>query len=384
MRCSLSITPPISLISNKSEVRVYDVSTSATNGPFFTRLFDTSNSRGSGNLALRYLPTNNVLNRNRILIGGNDGTLKLWNVPSSCSKLSGSQGRLVWSINPWKSNDGKYGGITEIVHLAASPSKQESGLILIATSIGYFALIDMNKCSRKSFSSNPTPQVLKTWNLSQLRGLRNHVLPSSKWMGVEKCHVWTDMPNLGTVDSTVQKSVELAVVTSGGWVISLRFDVNKNGVEVPIAKVLHRSPTVVKYDPTESTFYDDDPTAPASVPKFASVYGSMDNAASLIVVTKTKRMYQALPDQDKRILDNGIVSRGVAARSKKDGKDGLTLINRNGGTPITIPISEGHVQQLAIHPDSEWMVASISGTSSAGVIQLMNLKSRTTKKKTAI
>jgi hypothetical protein len=273
-------------------------------------------------------------------------------------------------MNPLK--NARNGGITEIVHLSANPGDEKSGLILATTSIGWFALIDINNCSRKSFSSDLTPQVMKTWSLSQLGGIRKHVMPSSKWMGVEKVYVWADKPKTLIGNQPVKKCVTLGVITSGGWIISLRFDVAKD--VIPIARVLHRSPTVLKCDSTRTNFYND---STPSVPDFASVHGKLDSAASLLVVTKTNTMYQVLPDSDKRVLDQSIASSGLINSNSKE-KGGLTLISRRGGDPITIPI-EGKLKHLAIHPDNEWMAASIlvpHESQTTSTIQLMSLSSR--------
>ena len=313
--------------------------------------------------------------QNQVLVGGKDGTLNLWKFSN------GSQGRLAWSINPWRANNSRNGGISEIVHLTAGSSKTTCGLVLVATSIGWFALIDIDNCTRKSFSSTLTPKVMKTWSISQLGGIKKHVLPKSEWMGIRKCYVWADKARFtNMIDSKLNKSVDVGVITCGGWVILMQLTVTKGTVHTLVARVLHRSPTVVQCDSTQSTFYDD-PRAPASVPEFASVYGKFDNAASQIIVTKTKPMYQVLPGSDKRVLDQSIGRGGlIHSVREKGGPSGFTLINRRTGRPetsITIPIN-GEVKQVAIHPDNEWIAVS---DSQAGAIALMSLRRKEIRRK---
>ena len=339
---------------------MYDVSkVSNTGGNFFSRLAPTFNSNNIGNLVIKYLPPKAVQKHQTLLVGGIDGSLNLW----TSSHLNC---RRVWTIKPFKNSNGS---ITEIEHLPASHGNQKSGLVVAATSLGYFALIDTDRCSRKSFSSELTPQVLKTWSLSHLGGVRKHVLPSSSWMRVEKVYIWTDRPKMPTCNSPEEKILSFGVVTSGGWVISLHLEMAKDAV--PKAHVLHRSPNIVMCDSSKSFTYNGDSTP--SVPEFPSVHGKLDTAASLIVVTKTKTMYQVLPDSNKRVLES---SGNISANSKE--KDGLNIISRRGDSPITIPV-EGKLKHLAVHPDNEWMVASMlapnCGPQPSSTIHLMNLSS---------
>ena len=166
------------------------MSATSESGPLCVRLFDRkarNQTRNVGNWKVQFLPSK--LNH-KILIGGSDGTLSMWQFPFISSSVTGNQGRLIWSVNPWKvTNTGRCGGLTEIVNLSRNSAEDGSCHVLVATSMGWFSLLDINKCSRKSFSSDLTPQVMKTWSLSQLGGIRKNVLPGSKWMGVEKVYV---------------------------------------------------------------------------------------------------------------------------------------------------------------------------------------------------
>ena len=347
---------------------MFDVSTSSNNGPSYSSLID-SNTRSTCSSSLKYVSAN------RILVGGDDGTLSLWKcTPPSRDAHNATQNRTIWSIKPWDAKSGLSGGITNIIHLPSSPSKEKCGLLVAATSIGYFALIDMSCCSRKSFSSCMTPKLLHTWNISHLGALRKHILPSSKWMGVEKMYVLADKPTLRDCKFIMDKAVELAVITSGGWVIALKFDMTKNKVGAITASVVHRSPTVIQCDSTQTSFYDG-PNLPASVPEFASVHGKFDKATSLMVVTKTKPMYQVLPDYDKRVLGQSIGNGGlISSMNKTDGPDGLAVIHQNAGKIFDIPI-KGKLKHLVIHPDNEWIVASTISSSGQLYLQLMRLKS---------
>jgi len=350
---------------NKREVRIFDVSTSSNTGPFYSSLID-NNSRSTSSSSLKFVSVN------RVLVGGNDGTLSLWKYTPPSRGSNSTQNRAIWFFNPWGTSVS--GGITEIVHLSSSPSKEKNGLLLVATSIGCFSLIDMNCCSRKSFSSCMTPKILSIWNISQLSALKKHVLPSSKWMGAKKIFVWSDKPTFRDGKLGMDKTVEVAVVTSGGWVIALKFDVTKSKVAAMTARVVHRSPTVIQCDSSQTSLYDG-PDAPASVPDFASVHGTFDKTTSLIVVTKTKPMYQVLPDYDKRVLGQSIGNGGlIRSNMKADGPDGLAVIHRHVGAQFDIPI-DGKLKQLVIHPDNEWILATTISSAGQRHLQLMNLRS---------
>ena len=292
----------------------------------------------------------------------------MWQFPFISSSVTGNQGRLIWSVNPWKvTNTGRCGGLTEIVNLSRNSAEDGSCHVLVATSMGWFSLLDIHKCSRKSFSSDLTPQVMKTWSLSQLGGIRKNVLPGSKWMGVEKVYV------LANRYDSMKSSVKLAVISSGGWIFQMHFGLSRNNMNIPTARVLHRSPTIVKCNSSRSEFYKD---STPSVPEFASVHGKLDEAANMIVVTKTKTIYQVLPDSDKRTLDQSIANSGLM-QSISEETEGLTIFNMANGNQMTVPI-KGKLKHLVIHPDNEWMAASMlvsNGSQTSSIVQLMNLRS---------
>ena len=206
----------------------------------------------------------------------------------------------------------------------------------------------MNKCTRKSFAANPTPQVLKTWNLRQLRALKNHCnqVPGGKYLGVAKCFVQSEV-----VTQSNKKNIEVLIVTNGGWIISQRFEVKNGAVMSLSASILHSSPGIKQFD-MEGNELDNGlqiGTTPSSTPTFSSVAGSLNVSNSLIVLTDVEAIRQVLPSKDKRVLDmQSIVSR-------KSSPDGLMIMNLKGGHQIRIPNQE-IVKHLAVHPDNQWMV----------------------------
>ncbi len=370
-----SLTLSFHTLRNYTEARVYDLSTSSESGPLFVRLLDRRKHRGLGNSSLAYLSSvqTNTNNSNRILVGSRDGILRLWNVPNCGRK----QGRLVWAISPWNGRGVSRGGggnITEILHLSTGSFKENNGLLLVATSIASFALIDMNKCTRKSFatSMNPTPQVLKVWNLTGLRGLKGQKLPTANWMGVKKCFICSDISSeLEGPSLVARKSVELLVITNSGWVVNLRFDVSKSVLSSMTAQILHQGPESVKFDSSlqaiikEKRNKEENPT---SLPKFSSVAGSLNKAHSLLVITKVSPTNVYLSSSDKRVLAI------MGDNSTKSGPDGLMIINTRSkafmsDSVFTIP-KQLDVKHLAVHPDNQWMVICSAQSSSLSLIRL--------------
>lgn len=362
---------------NKDEVRIYDVSTcSNRNGPLYTSLLCNQYSRNNGVLTLSFVSLN------KVLTGGNEGSLNHWMfTPPSRNKI---QSRAIWTVNPWNFKNGQCGGITEIVQCSSNRCNHKYNFVIVATTMGYFAVIDMNQCSVKSFSSKATPAVLKTWNLSQLSGLRKHVLPSGTWMGVKKIYIWaekTQETNISSARTTVL--IDLAVITNGGWVIVLKFDITNNDSSCasPKARVLYRTPKVIQSNSSQTLFYEG-PNSRASVPKFASVCGKLDPAASWIVVTKTHPSFEILPDSDKRVLSHSVSSGGLisSATKKNDEIDGLSVIHRNWGEQFTIPI-EGKLKLISIHPGNEWIVAYLVTPSGQQSVKLMSFRNRNASKR---
>jgi hypothetical protein len=360
-------------------VRIYDVSTTSDHGPLYTSLSNKQQLRSTGVLSMVFQSFN------KVITGGNYGELSYWLYSTPSHEKAKS--RVIWTFNPWNSKSGQCGDITEIVPLSSKryPANKDAYLV-VATSRGFFAIIDMNKFSTKSFSSKPTPTILKIWNLSQLAGLRKHVLPQGTWMGVRKIFVWAVKPQVldasSTTCTTTTLVVDIAVITNAGWVITLNFDiVNNTQFETPRARVLHRSPKVIQCDSTQTIFFEN-PNAKASVPYFASVYGTLDQGASWMVVTKTKPIYEILPDCDKRILSQSIGSGGlIFSEEKNDQPDGLSVIHRNWGEQFTIPI-QGKVKHLSIHPGNEWIVvAYLDLRTGEKSIKLMNLRNKNHRKR---
>jgi len=368
---------------SNDEVRIYEVSTISTNGPLYTQLSSNQHARNNGILSLLFLSLN------KVVTGGNEGTLTLWTYTSP--SRSKSQSRVIWTMNPWNCKYGQCGGITEVVPLSpkSDQSNTKCSFLLIATSIGYFAVVDVNQFSTKSFSSKATPKVLKTWSLCHLGGVKNHVLPRDTWMGVQKIYVWAEKPKsfdestgINASSSSCQTTlVDVAVITTGGWIISLKFDIKKNApFETPRARVLHRSPYIKQYNSTRTRF-DQDPNGRASVPYFPSVYGKLDQAASWLVVTKTHPIYEVLPESDKRVLSQSIGTDGlICSANMNEEPDGLSVVHRNWGNQFTIPI-QGKLKHISIHPDNEWIVAYLVAPGGKLSIKLMSCRNTSDRKR---
>eukprot|EP00957_Ditylum_brightwellii_P108343 8265577-Ditylum_brightwellii.AAC.1 len=104
---------------------------------------------------------------------------------------------MIWNIEPFiSSSTSSYEGVSEMASLCGTSGHDEtSGLVLIGGNGGSIVLLDVNKCTRKAFSTTLTPTVVRTWNMLRImqkqRGISG-ALPSKKWLGVKKFCVWQD------------------------------------------------------------------------------------------------------------------------------------------------------------------------------------------------
>ena len=359
---------------------MFDISSSSNNGPLFIRLVDANerhNSRSNGSTALNVIQSR-LPNKSKVFVGGLNGVLKLWEIPStSIKKSSQKHCTLIWSMNTFNQK------ITEITYLHSDTDENESnGLIMVATAYGSFALFDIHKCARKSFSSAKTPQKLKMWSLSrEHRDLKNHLLPSRDWMGVNKCFIRTIKTSQDLMSTQLKKMFEICVCLNSGWVMSMRLDLCKNNGcwqvlgPGPSIKVIHRPSSVRFYSSEGNELLKAHP--PVCVPEFPTPAIPLDKASSLLMIADVRPVKIMLPNTDKRVL-------GIKNTMTREGDcDHIIVINQGENLhPMDDKVSKislpnGKLKNMTIHPDNEWVVVFLSkcsGTSNSLKLMRLNAK----------
>ena len=358
------------MYSNNNETRIFDLSSSSSDVPLFIRLVDVNERHNGqntrGNTVLRFVTASaKKIKKSKLLTGGSNGTFKLWEIPSNKIKRN-ALGTLVWSMNPFKEN------ITEITHLhynsISDIGKENDGLILIATAYGTFGLFDINKCSRKSFSSSKTPQTIKVWKLSnQQRGLQNHILPPIDWMGIQSCRIQSMKRSLDRINSNskLKLLIGISVSLNSGWVLTMKLDLLFNNdnwnAHAPTFKVVHKPSSIQYFDEEEeeeNLLYKEQ--APICVPDIPTPVVSLDKASSLVMIADVPQTNIILPSKDKHVLGS---SSGMTIRHPSyqmvlvDHRKNL-IVDGDDSYLSKIPIPKGPLKHVAIHPDNEWLVLS--------------------------
>ena len=151
--------------------------------------------------------------------------------------------------------------------------------------------------------------------------------------------------------------------------LSLNIHSNNTKANIPVSRVLHRSPEVLQCDVGRENIRAGGSRS-ASVPEFRSVHGFFPASPCSVVITETKRNYQVLPTvTDQRVLEHSV------SMEREGGPDSLLVLNTKSGDIMTIKVPKGRVRKLGIHPDNQWMVLSSTLPSShASVVDLMCLR----------
>lgn len=384
--------------SNYKEVRIYDLSITSASGPHFIPLNDPSNVRGSGHSLLTFLngiavkSTGKKNHPRHLLAGGSDGTVRLWSLPNNGE----GKGKLLWSCNPWNSYE--CGTISDVIHLPSFHPTQKKGLVLIATSMGHFAIVNLDQLVHKSFSISVTPEVISAWSLSQMKELRNTGLPKgSKWVGVKRCFPMTQLV------SHKRLSLDLLIVTNAGWVLSMKTNIEKQKSYVvpsrPMCQVLHQTPKMETYSSTGEYYGQDQSTS--CVPSFDSIACYQDSHAPTLIITGIKADRKYLASSDRRVLDSSASSPIVReanellmlnARSLPTFNDETVVSSASTAATIdngikknyshSIRLAHGSPTHIAIHPGNGFMVVvttrgqGVGGLSQSSMELLSLRKSR--------
>ena len=360
--------------SNYKEVRIYDLSIASESGPRFVALNDSSNVRGSGHSFLTFLndtkaskSTGTNAHPLYLLAGGSNGTVRLWCVPRNVE----GKVKLLWSCNPWNSYE--CGVISDIIQLTSFHPIQKKGLVLISTSMGYFAIINLDQLVHKSFSVSGTPEVISTWSLSQVNELRNTGLPKDcKWIGVKRCFSITQLVSYKKV------SLDFLIVTNAGWVLSMKTIIEKSKSYVvssrPKCQVLHQTPKMETYSSTGEYYGQDQCTS--CVPCFDSVAYYQDSNTPSLIITGIKPNRKYLASSDRRVLDSSSSSPILREPDELLLLNARSLQTLNGTTASysteknyhSIRLGRGSPTHVIIHPGNGFIVV-VTAQGVGGVVQ---------------
>ena len=298
-----------------------------------------------------------------LLTGGVNGSLKLWQIPSSNMRRSHlKHGVLVWSINPLNEK------ITDIIHLASNSKRNEreyNGLVMLSTASGSFALFDINKSVRKSFSSSKTPQQVMIWNISHYRGLKMHLPPGNPQIEIKKCLIQNSRENVLNANC-LQKFVDLSICLSIGWVIRMHLDLLMvDGcwqVSGPNLKVQHKPPNMIYHDSERNVIEKQNPLV--CMPEVPTAVACSTERSPVILITDVRPTDTMLPDVDKRVLGR---SHGTPM-AKRGNSDHILVLNQSSNSRpddtnnilSQISLPRGKLRQMAVHPDNQWIVLSLS------------------------
>jgi hypothetical protein len=345
-------------LTNDAEVRVYDVSSSSEKGPLFMTLssnkLNISESKGYGNKSLHFLPHEARSRTTRVLIGGIDGSLRLWKIPLKClgEDTSKSKAILIWTISVWNT---QHEGISNITTFLPGGKKENSGLVMLAGDAGSFALLDISKCTRKAFSCSPTPQLLKRWNILSHREFRSFSFQSKKCMGVMKCSIWADQ-NYQT-ENVINKHLDLTIILNCGWIVEMKLDVRFSGrweIFSPRLNLLYTG------DVHEETR--------VGLSGISTSTGILDDSSSLICVVTTAATQAELPNKDKRVLEADISSRERPLSLR----DKLVFYNRKDRCLMKEMICVGLPKAIVCH--ESWIIVSSESMAKKPLMELMVLR----------
>jgi len=391
---------------NDKHIRIYDVSSSTPKGPIFfclsDPLMDEQVKCDGGNSTLCYLHQQqkreqSIQNTNslHVMVGGKNGMLQLWTV-SHERIMSNHTTRIMdntkqqkrkyikchWSYAPWTSikKASWSESITDIIPLFSDKnnSMEDKGaangftkpeLVLVSGIHGSFALIDIKNCTRKAFSPQIIPQLLKTWNLSSEKGLMSSLGYKNRIIDVRKCFTWKEVEKMNRSEKLSYKFIDATIVTTNGCVLNMNINVRDKSlravtgerqwdVKVSYLKVFHGS-----NGRNSDVVFDNEITHLSSVPKClagACSYG----LSSSICVTESKRIPMILPDKDDEVLN---LCSSIQYQSRKSSDDSIFIIDKKGLNLHHKISSLGNstIQHIAIHPENDWMVVSVEDTTTS-------------------
>lgn len=205
----------------------------------------------------------------RLLVGYSDGVVRLWSVPRVIHKKAMS--KILWEFSAFHPSNG-FSNAEAIVDMALlggdaksrmksyyngmnfkrTNSNPYSGLLLIAGARGSLMLIDIECCTKKTFSTSLTPTPLRRWSIPRRQFLvrdRMVHLGDTSISGIQKLCVWpAEYAGFSSSNATIDRatSVErvlqdsaVSLITHCGWVLDFNLAASSRAKEVPL-RVVHR------------------------------------------------------------------------------------------------------------------------------------------------
>uniref|UniRef100_A0A7S1ZQD2 Uncharacterized protein n=1 Tax=Ditylum brightwellii TaxID=49249 RepID=A0A7S1ZQD2_9STRA len=275
---------------------------------------------------------------------------------------------------------------------------------------GSIVLLDVNKCTRKAFSTTLTPTVVRTWNMLRImqkqRGISG-ALPSKKWLGVKKFCVWQDAwhttfddVNDGEGDGKLVNKkkqrnagvVDVTVTCNCGWVLNIHIEpVSSRSMAHTTQSVLVHKTERIQYmnasnerlEMSSSVFSYCLPDIPTPASQFWS-------SSSYFCIGDVKSKKLVLPDKDKRILarPGGEVGTIQGLNSSNNdhepnATDAILFIdrcwaqkdpasaNREHGIVANIPLPYGPICSIAVNPSDEWIVVGYGRNPTGKMLELI-------------
>lgn len=418
--------------ANRSELHIYDMASDMSPLPCI-RLGDLRHSMHlvpEGVTKALLLPkkirsTCPTLAITQILTGGNRGTVRLWTIPTTSQKQQQQQRRrhvgttssicdfgvpkCAWSFSPFGDpGNVTCEGICDMLTLGpnyddnddelldplptttSSPSVTRS-LVLLAGTNSSLVLLDLNRCTRKAFSTSVTPTVVTSWNLCQHMSRELSILdkgtklPEMRWMAAHGL-------SLLRSDYTDSKYLlfDIGIVTMCGWVFIAKLTISSHaitghGMDTSLRlTIVHRTPRIRCFNSSNDPIVNlGGMSLRFSLPEMPIPSAVLRR--NVVWLGDVKQQKYTLPVKDKYVLssDHGISTYPRKSASSTGGfrrypGDGLLLVRFDGRCSSSsssddergddkgetrdaciharLPLSGGYPSMLAAHPGGDWMV----------------------------
>ena len=383
-------------------IRIYDLNSgSEAEGPNHIVLSDADSLRGhlrtEGNISILQLPSTGR-KVSSLLAGGARGTLRLWNFPRNIARgqKKSQNTKLVWSISPFSSSSqisADSEGISSICHLGtckgpSTSSRENGGLVLVGGTKGSLAIIDLDKLSKKAFSTKLTPTVVWSSNIVRhiaRRRLVDAVLPSNSWMGIKKMALWGDNSSSGggRISSTSSRSVpaeeaRITIATNCGWALNASIrglgrsgntssNRSADASATLCLQIIFKTATTKWLNSDLEEIFVGENALTFSLPPVPTPVCALPGQSSLLAIASVKRNIKVMSNKDKRVLSS--LPEAEIERLSRDDGDAILLVDLDSASSepkdvvvvSRIPIGNGTPHVLAVHPGGQWMIVGSSG-----------------------
>jgi len=335
---------------NQSTVSIFNLSRSP---PSSVHLTDTRMSnRVTGSKSLLFVSMKPLLvaskrsgklrlQRNtRLLVGSGCGIVCAWSLPHA-------KQRLLWSVQAF-SSPGRptREGVADMVLLgqdyrdaALDSPRHYAGLLLLGGTNGTVELLDTQKCTKKSFSTSPTPTFLRRWILPSLlrRQFSPVALPPAEWLGVHQLAVWQH-PSPDPLRNAL-----VSVVTHSGWVLRLSLTDSR-------LAAVHKTRRVASFNSTGAW----DERHLFCLPETPCPGSALGSGLLCVADVGVKRIVRANDPKIAEVLLRETRSHALLLLDADDyswGDDAVAemeVVSR-----VELPSAP---RVIAVHPDGEWIV----------------------------